>query len=321
MNVVPRPTSLSTLRCPSWPGDPLADRQARGRRRPSRGSGPHPRGRSARRGAAGAPGRSRPGVRDPQHDARLPSAVARRGATRPPAGVWRRALSSRFSTSWVSQAGIAPHRDSASARHRRARPAAARPLATRSAASTRDLVQVDRRPASAGALVGAGQRQQALDQPAEALASPRRCWRRPARSYASSRGEVSATSASERITDRGVRSSCEASAVNRRCRSNARSSRSSIALKAAVCRPNSSSTVGAARRSERSSAPSRSAARVMRSTGRSARVARNEPPSHATTSATTSPASRPRSASWPSSGVDLGLGPADLQRADDLALA
>ena len=84
-------------------------------------------------------------------------------------------------------------------------------------------------------------------------------------------GLRSATSAVVRITASGVRSSCEASAVNRDTFLNAASSRPIISFNVADRRSSSSPVCGKARRSERFSAVIKRAVSVMRSTGASAR--------------------------------------------------
>ena len=102
------------------------------------------------------------------------------------------------------------------------------------------VVEVDRpAPQRQRPLVGLGQQQQVVDERLHAQAL-RVCGRGPGPRRSMASGWASATSACWRMAAIGERSSCEASATNRRSRARARSSRSSIRFMVSASRPISS---------------------------------------------------------------------------------
>jgi hypothetical protein len=112
-----------------------------------------------------------------------------------------------------------------------------------------------------------------------------------------SRGSRKPTSPTLRIAVSGVRSSWEASAVNRWSCANASSSRCSMALKTAARRPSSSCGLSIGRRAPRRSAVIDPASDAIRSTGWSARRASWYPKAPASTTASGRPIANPASSS------------------------
>ncbi len=108
-----------------------------------------------------------------------------------------------------------------------------------------------------------------------------------------------------RMTDKGVRNSCDASAMNCRCTPNAELNRGRRSLKVPANRPNSSRGLTIARRWSRFSAPIRWACSDIANTGAILFRARNQPPNPASSNPNGTAIDRTRRSvsSSPSSGV------------------
>ena len=134
------------------------------------------------------------------------------------------------------------------------------------------------------------------------MSCSRRCDCRTARSAICGHGARSGwdrpTSSPVRIAVSGLRSSCEASATNRRCRAAASSSRASMSFIVRARRPISSSVPGSGTRCDRSALVIAVTAPRICSTGRSARPTTSHTVPQASTSRNGTPMISSRANVW-----------------------